>query len=304
MRSFRRLAALSALAALAALTGLAATGPVSAADGASGAFTALTYNIAGLPEGLSSAPTPRAPATTAIGERLGPYDLINVQEDFNYHAYLYAADRHPYRTPTSGGAGFGSGLNTLSNAPYDGLQRVKWNRCFIVEADCLTPKGFTFARIHLAAGADLDLYNLHADAGDTAGDRAARNSNFAQLTDFIRAHSAGRAVLVMGDTNTRYTTSGEPIAAFAADNGLTDAWVRLVRGGTAPQPGTPALTCDEQAPTTSCEVVDKVLYRDGGGVKLTATSYANDHARFLDDGGAMLSDHDPISVRFGWTAVG
>lgn len=296
MRNFRRLAALSALALLA---GLVATGPASAAS--TGSFTALTYNIAGLPEGLSSAPTPRKPATTAIGQRLGPYDLVNVQEDFNYHAYLYAADAHPYRTPTSGGAGFGSGLNTLSNAPYSGLQRVKWSQCWIVEADCLTPKGFTFARVQLADGANLDLYNLHADAGDTSGDRAARNSNFAQLTDVIRANSAGNAVLVMGDTNTRYTTSGEPIASFAADNDLTDAWVQLIRGGTAPQPGTPALTCDEANPTTSCEVVDKVLYRSSATVHLTATQYTNDHTRFLDDSGLMLSDHDPISTHFTWT---
>src|SRR6187455_2467658 len=86
---------------------------------ASGAFTALTYNVAGLPEGLSSAPTPRGTATTAIGRRLAPFDLVHVQEDFNYHANLYAADAHPYRTPTSGGAGIGSGLNTLSDYAYD-----------------------------------------------------------------------------------------------------------------------------------------------------------------------------------------
>lgn len=300
MRIARRLAVLAGLSALAGLAGL---GPIGAAGAAtSGAFTALTYNIAGLPDGISSAPTPRAPATTEIGGRLGLYDLVNVQEDFNYHAYLYAADDHPYRTPTSGGAGLGSGLNTLSTAPYSGLQRVRWGACFIVEADCLTPKGFTYARVRLADGADLDLYNLHADAGDTAGDRAARNANFRQLTDFIRAHSAGHAVLVMGDTNTRYTTSGEPIATFAADNGLTDAWVNLIRGGTAPQPGSPPLTCDEQAPAASCEVVDKILYRSGDTVRLAATDYANDHARFLDENGTMLSDHDPISARFTWTA--
>ena len=296
MRILRRFAVLSALVVLA---GGAVAGPVSAAGDASGSFTALTYNIAGLPDGLSSAPTPRAPATTAIGGRLGPYDIVNVQEDFNYHSYLYGADAHPYRTPTSGIAGFGSGLNTLSAMPYDGLRRVTWDRCWIVEADCLTPKGFTYARVRLAEGAELDLYNLHADAGDTDGDRDARNAGYAQLTAFIRAHSAGRAVLVMGDTNARYTTSGESIAAFASDNGLTDAWVKLVRGGAVPAPGSP--TCEGQA-SASCEAIDKVLYRDGDGVRLTATAYADDHDAFLDGDGVMLSDHDPISVRFDWSA--
>ena len=61
---------------------------------ASGSFTVLSYNVAGLPEGLSSAPTPRDTSTTAIGQRLGPYDIVHVQEDFNYHANLYAADTH------------------------------------------------------------------------------------------------------------------------------------------------------------------------------------------------------------------
>ncbi len=47
------------------------------------------------------------------------YDIVNVQEDFNYHAALYADDHHPYRTATSGGAGFGDGLNTLSDHPFE-----------------------------------------------------------------------------------------------------------------------------------------------------------------------------------------
>src|SRR5437762_2688439 len=80
-------------------------------DTGSGTFSALSYNVAGLPEGISSAPTPRASSTTAIGQRIGQYDLVHVQEDFTYHANLYAADSHPFRTPTSGGAGIGSGLN-------------------------------------------------------------------------------------------------------------------------------------------------------------------------------------------------
>src|SRR5438477_13068246 len=113
----RRILGIAAAACLAA-TGIAAPGTAAHAAG-SGTFSVLTYNVAGLPEGLSSAPTPRQSSTTAIGQRLAPYDIVHVQEDFNYHAYLYAADAHPYRTPTSGGAGIGSGLNTLSSLAYD-----------------------------------------------------------------------------------------------------------------------------------------------------------------------------------------
>ncbi len=125
----RRLLATLAAAA-AAFGGLTAAAPTAAAAD-SGTFKVLTYNVAGLPEGISSAPTPRQSSTTTIGGRLGPYDIVHVQEDFNYHSYLYAADSHPYRTPTSGGAGVGSGLNTLSNIPYDAddFERVRWNSC-------------------------------------------------------------------------------------------------------------------------------------------------------------------------------
>ncbi|NEC85343.1 jacalin-like lectin [Streptomyces sp. SID12501] len=287
--------------------GFAATAsPAAAADPASGSFSTLTYNVAGLPSLLSSASTPRDTSTTAIGQRIAPYDIVHVEEDFNYHAYLYAADTaHAYRTPTSGGAGIGSGLNTLSKLPYDedDFERVHWNSCQWDSGDCLTPKGFTFIRERLAEGVYVDFYNLHTNAGTNDGDEASRASNLAQLTDFISTHSAGNAVVVMGDTNTRYTRSADTIAEFNAANGLTDAWVQLIRGGTPPVKGSDALVCDQTGTTVpnTCEIVDKVLYRSSKLVSLNATSYNNEHARFLTDGGLMLSDHDPVAVGFSWS---
>jgi hypothetical protein len=279
--------------------------PHAALAASSGSFTALTYNVAGLPESLSSAPTPRDTATTSIGQRLGPYDVVHVQEDFNYHANLYAADTHPYRTPTSGGAGIGSGLNSLSGYAYDSddFERVHWNSCQLDSGDCLTPKGFTFMRERLAEGTYVDFYNLHTNAGTNAGDLSSRADNLSQLSSFIATHSAGNAVVVMGDTNTRYTRTGDTILSFAQSNGLTDAWVRLERGGVPPAAGSDALLCDEAAITDTCEVVDKVLYRSSKFVTLTATAYHNEHAGFLEtSSGQMLSDHDPISVKFSWSA--
>ncbi|MFJ3672175.1 jacalin-like lectin [Streptomyces sp. NPDC090106] len=297
------------IAALAAVTatfgGLVATAPAaSAAD--SGTFNVLTYNVAGLPEAISSAPTPRESSTTTIGERISSYDVVNVQEDFNYHAYLYAADTaHAYRTATSGGAGIGSGLNTLSKIAYDtdDFERSGWDTCTYGSGDCLTPKGFTFMRERLAEGVYVDFYNLHTNAGTNADDLAARADNLSQLTDFIATHSAGNAVVVMGDTNTRYTRSGDTIAEFATANGLTDAWVQLIRGGSAPAKGSDALVCDQTGTTVpnTCEVVDKVLYRGSKLVSLAATSYNNEHAKFLTSDGLMLSDHDPLTVGFTWS---
>ncbi|GAA4721558.1 hypothetical protein Prum_010910 [Phytohabitans rumicis] len=97
-------------------------------------------------------------------------------------------------------------------------------------------------RVRLAEGVYVDFYNLHADAGSDSGDLSARAANFAQLSSFISSHSAGNAVVVMGDTNTRYTraTDGTTIRDFASANGLTDVWVELTRGGNAPAEGSDA----------------------------------------------------------------
>ncbi|MDQ0828616.1 exonuclease III [Streptomyces achromogenes] len=299
-------AAVGALTAAAPSAAAAESGAAESGAAESGAFSVLSYNVAGLPAIISSASTPRDTSTTAIGQRIAPYDIVHAQEDFNYHAHLYAADTaHAYRTPTSGGAAIGSGLNTLSKLPYDAddFERVRWNTCTYGSGDCLTPKGFTFIRERLADGVYVDFYNLHTNAGTNDDDLAARAANLAQLTGFIATHSAGNAVVVMGDTNTRYTRSGDTIAEFGAANKLTDAWVQLVRGGTPPAKGSGDLVCDQTGPTVpnTCEVVDKVLYRGSRLVTLNATSYNNEHAKFLTGDGLMLSDHDPVGVGFSWS---
>jgi len=302
MRMRRLLATLAT--ATAALGGLTVAAPAAAAAD-SGTFNVLTYNVAGLPEIISSAPTPRDTATPEIGRRIAPYDIVNVQEDFNYHAALYSTDTHPYRTATSGGAAIGSGLNTVSDYAWDGddFERVRWNDCQFDSGDCLTPKGFTFMRERLAEGVYVDFYNVHTNAGTNPGDLTARAANLAQLSTFIQSHSAGNAVVVMGDTNTRYTRSGDTIAEFGAANQLTDAWVKLIRGGVAPAKGSDALVCDQTGTTVpnTCEVVDKVLYRGSKLVTLNATAYNNEHSKFLTSDGLMLSDHDPITVGFSWS---
>lgn len=284
-----------------AVTGLTATAALPAqaapAAAASGSFNVLTYNVAGLPEGLSSGHP--ATNTPLISPKLAAYDIVNVQEDFNYHAALYAGDNHPYRTATSGGAAIGDGLNTLSNYAFEDFERVRWNNC--TGTNCLTPKGFTLSRARLAEGVFVDLYNVHTNADDSDDALAARRANIKQLSDFIQANSSGNAVLVMGDTNTRYTRAGDNIRTLADENGLTDAWVKLVKGGTRPTQGTDALLCPTTAPTNDCEVVDKVLYRSSKLLTLNATRYKNEWASFLDSAGGNLSDHFPHTVDFSYT---
>jgi len=88
---------------------------------------------------------------------------------------------------------FGSGLNSLHNQPHSDLHRVTWDDCYINLADCLTPKGFMCHRVRLGEGVYLDVYNLHADAGDQANDEAARRENLAQMTSYIRTQSVVNA---------------------------------------------------------------------------------------------------------------
>ncbi|WP_173079676.1 jacalin-like lectin [Phytohabitans rumicis] len=271
--------------------------PASAAPPSTGTFSVLTYNVAGLPEGLSSG-NPSA-NTPLIGARLGGYDVVHVQEDFNYHAALYAADAHPYRTPTSGGAGFGDGLNTLSDYPYSDFVRDDWDACN--GTDCLTPKGFTWSRIRFAEGVYVDFYNLHPNAGTTDADLSARRANISELSAFIQANSTGNAVIVTGDTNTRYTRAGDNIRDLVSANGLTDAWVQAVRGGTPPAAGSDALVCDDANVTNACEVVDKILYRGNRYITLGLDWYNNENAAFRTADDEMLSDHYPIAAGFRWT---
>lgn len=135
-----------------------------------GKFTALAYNVAGLPQILqgNDIPGDKTDNSRQIGNYFAQYgyDLIHVQEDFNYHAAIYEADNHPQRTATSGGVPLGSGLNTLSTYGWFDFRRVKWDTCSDASgADCLTPKGFTFMRWNPSEGVYIDAYNLHADAG-------------------------------------------------------------------------------------------------------------------------------------------
>ena len=265
-----------------------------------GTLSVLTYNVAGLPDIASSSAVPRGPATEEIGRRIADYDVVTVQEDFNYHAHLYRYNEHPHRSPTSGGAGIGSGLNQLSHHSWTGYDRVTWDDCHIGSGDCLTPKGFTVSQLELDDGVVVDLYNLHADAGSTDRDIAARRANLEQLAEYLRTHSADRPVIVAGDTNTRYTRTGDGIAEFADDLGLTDAWVETRRDGIRPTEGSDALVCDEGNPGNDCEVVDKILFRGSDDIEIDVTDFGNVESEFRTDDNAQPSDHYPISAELTW----
>ncbi|KAJ0343633.1 hypothetical protein COL154_006162 [Colletotrichum chrysophilum] len=276
---------------------------VASAQATSGDFTVLAMNVAGLPEILQNNEVPGDKTTNSrtIGSYFAKYgyDFINVQEDFNYHAYIYETDNHAYRTATSGGVPFGSGLNTLANFDWIDFERIKWNTCSNASgSDCLTPKGFTFIRARIAEGVYVDIYNLHTDAGTEADDLTARNSNLHQVADYIDANSSGNAVLIFGDTNSRYTRTSDNIGVFASQNGMTDVWLQLERNGVVP---TEETLCANPSTTNYCETVDKIFYRGNPILDVKATHFAYESSKFLQSNGSILTDHNPVTGNFTWS---
>lgn len=199
-------------------------------------------------------------------------------------------------------------MNTLANFPWVDFTRTKWDECSDdTDYDCLTPKGFTFMRVQITGIADnstatfVDFYNLHADAGTTDADEESRNSNVLQVLSYAETWSVGNAVLIFGDTNSRYTRTADTAIQTLLSNNFTDVWVQKVRNGVIPT--VESLCTNPQAyGNTSCEVVDKAFYRSSPLVTLDAETFEYVGTWFLQSNGSTLSDHNPVNVNFTWTA--
>lgn len=264
-----------------------------------GSFSVITYNIAGLPQLICSAATPRKESISAIGRLLNHFDIAHVQEDFNYNQYLYhTGNTHPFRTPTKGAVMTGDGLNTLSKFPVKQLRRIAWTDC--TGADCFTPKGFTYTRIEIAPNRFIDFYNVHANAYNHPRATLARRHNMEQLSAYIRQHSAGNAVIVMGDLNGRYSFGQDNVDWLLKENELADAWIRLYCKNRAPVRSDSLPSSDILNLTDSSETIDKILFRSSAFIQLKPSAYALEKAMFTNTKGQPLSDHHPVSARFEW----
>lgn len=332
--------------------------PAAVADPAqrTGQFTALAYNVAGLPEPLSGS----EPATNSalISPLLNDYDLVLLQEDWadplaearaaglvppevprlGYHDQVVGAAVHAHRseaapppvgtdlrrTPPATPPVSADGLNRLSRFPFGTLERVMWDDCHgdliltageealagtglagvlgdaglgavndVVDggaADCSAQKGFSVARTELAPGVTVDVYNLHAEAGNGEPDMAARAANFDQLTRYVLEHSADHAVIIGGDTNLHIDRPDRPSDArvwdrFRAATGVADV-------------------CDVVDCGADDAVIDKFAFRSSGELQLIPQSHSFERERFTRADGTPLSDHDPLAVVFRWVATG
>lgn len=311
-------------------TGDGASTTVAAEGGGDGGeFSVLSYNVAGLPAEVSDEdPEANLPL---ISPMLEPFDVVLTQEDFdwwkpgslaegldfvNYHERLQADITHEFRTerhPGTEAVGLaedrlpelqlGDGLAVFSRFELGETERVPWTGCFGGldtsdggAADCLAMKGFLLTRITLADGVVVDLYNLHGEAGGSIDDQALQADDYRQLASFMAEQSEGNAVILGGDTNLHNDPPGPDAHEDSADGEDLEIWQRFL-DDTGLTDACAATECDDDTR------IDKIAFRSGGGVELEATSHQFLGDTFVDDAGEALSDHEPLEVRFRWSAA-
>jgi len=253
-----------------------------------GEVSVLTYNVHGLP------PTITGDDTNGRMEQIAPllpaFDWVGLQEDWmpEGHELLMADVEHPHNAwfdrPLNDDRVYGAGLTTLSNAPLVELYEEHYTDCYGFldgASDCLASKGFQVSTLQVG-DAEIDFYNTHLEAGGGDEDEAARAANVEQLIQSFTGRSAGRAVVFVGDMNLR---SSDPVdvpslTRFAEEAGLTDTCE--------------ALDCPEM------EHIDRIWFRDGGGVTITPQGWSR-LADWVDDDGVDLSDHPAIQASLAWS---
>ncbi|MDZ7733645.1 MAG: endonuclease/exonuclease/phosphatase family protein [Acidimicrobiia bacterium] len=302
--------------------GSAATTTTTAGTGETddgGELVALSYNVAGLPDVLSDS-NPEA-NTRQIGPLLDDYDLVLLQESWKtpdpnpleptrvYHEILEETASHEHMAematqplgsdPSRPEALLADGLGFFSRYPMTDVVREAWEGCFGGAdtsdggaGDCLAFKGMAMVTVTLPDGTEVDVYNLHAEAGSTEEDQRLQREDFDQLAAFVAEHSDGRPVILGGDTNLHTeddpenpqdVEDSEIWEEFLSTTGMTDVCDTL----DCPEPGR----------------IDKFAFRSDDDVELEPTSWNFETEVFQDDAGEPLSDHDALAVRFTWSTA-
>lgn len=269
---------------------------------------------------------PGAEGSTSIGQYIetSGIDVLALSENFNFFQQIngaatsYATMTQREQIPTS--VGLGDLNNSLFPFDTDGLNLMyknnltvssesmtAWNEHYspttnyvVVQvpdqngADGMIDKGFRFYQVQMAPGVVVDVYILHMDAETSEKDNAVRASQIDQLMEAVEANDNGNPIIIMGDTNCRYTR--DPLQSKIISQGFSDPWIELERNDVYPQIGETDLMVGDLGYQEG-EVVDKVFYKDGTNVQLEATEYLVDATGYTDDGG-LLGDHPPVIVTF------
>lgn len=263
-------------------------GPDDTEGPSSGALSVLSYNVHGLPPSITGDDT--AGRMAQIAPLLPSYDLVGLQEDWdeaNHEILASTMGDYPtslwYGEPLDGRA-YGSGLGLFARATLVDAQLTTYETCYGTldsASDCLASKGLLAARLALADGVEVDVYNTHFEAGGGAEDDAARAAQVDMVIEVMNSWSTGRAMIFMGDTNLGDDDPEDlPLVALLEEQtGLVEV-CDLVG---CPEPGR----------------IDRIFVRDGGGVTLSAESWAVP-SEFIDSEGVPLSDHDAITAQITW----
>lgn len=233
-----------------------------------------------------------------IGQLLAGYDVALVQEDWAHGKALAGSTRaalriagNAARSPWLRSLSFfcgacGSGLVLFSGLGEERLlaaESLPYDRCadWILGAnDCWATKGFIYARLRLASGAELDVVNTHLEAGGGEDDLAVRREQLEILGRFLASRSAGHALVLGGDLNLPFDEPRERavLERFAGSLGLRDTGARPPRGA----------GWDQR--------LDYILWRSGEGAELSLLDAGEDAA--FSRGGEPLSDHPAVFARF------
>lgn len=202
------------------------------------------------------------------------------------------------------------GLNLIykNNVRVSGQRWTGWNQKYGVTkngSDLLIDKGYRFYTVSLGVGLDVDVYILHMDAETSPEDNAARESQINQLVTDILQSDNKRPIIIMGDTNCRYTRDRLKELLIDQINkdsrfNIHDPWIDFMWNGAYPNVGDNALMVSNPAlGHQKGEVVDKIFYINNtdAPAQLTAHGYLHD-MDFTWPDGSEISDHFPIVIEF------
>ena len=293
-------------------------------------FTAVAMNVDGLPAKILfvsvNGDGPGSEGTKLISQKIAErgWDFVGCSEDFENDTELRSAltgsyNFGTYRKPGSWTSALTSKLDT------DGLQFI-WknshtttNETFVEwtekyggltdGANTCLKKGYRYYTLTLEGGIEVDMYILHMDAGTGDDENGIKHGQtvqkqWAQLVADIKASNNKRPIIVMGDTNCRYTRIESPKSNFIdvlnADPrfDVHDGWIDKCKGGVYPQQGSPALTVGDLGYVQG-EIVDKIFYINNtdAEVQLTLNQWYAD-TQFVKADGTPLADHFPVVGHF------
>ncbi|MFZ5476718.1 MAG: endonuclease/exonuclease/phosphatase family protein [Myxococcota bacterium] len=256
---------------------------------AEGTARVLSYNVHGFPSALTGDDTPAR--MYAIGPLLDGYDLVGLQEVWDEEEAIAPLEETvtleevaTWDEPLDDTKVYGTGLVSYARAGAVEAGGGWYSACygtFENASDCFASKGWTWARVELAEGAAVDLWDTHMDAGNDQADDTARAVQVDELLAAIDDVSADHAVVLVGDFNMAIDDPEDvPLLEEIAAAGLADAC--------------DLVGCPEPAR------IDHVYVRDGGGIALAVDAWEVD-AAFVDAEGVPLSDHDAIGVSVTWS---